>query len=281
MNANKLVYKGFFNKKDVFSVKTKYIRQMKLKAKGFCFEDAVSNMVGEVSSQLKNHKFTTMMLNTFSNSTTLLASQANLIGSVSKYFEYKGDSKSSKKNVFFEDLGFQCGIPSVTLDGTLQDWEDISRRVRTIKELKLGLGWWADELQPIVDNILESYKGKANIEFWGHILDAETLWGNGERTFISGWISKLFLYDRNGNKRESKTETDMLPRGVNKTPFILEETEQQLEIISGFLGMNYDESGISPYIGWYVRNKHFSHFEQLSKHAKITERNPNKCCVIT
>lgn len=241
---------------------------MKLNAKGIFFEDAISNMVRAVSSNCKNQGFIKTMLNTFSTSTptTLLASQANILGSMSKYFEY--------------EIKLQCGIPSLTLEGTLEDWQDVSKRITTIRDLKIGLGWWVDELAPIIDQFIESYKGNVDVAFWGHILDAKTLWGSGGSISISGWISKLFPYDRHGKKRQCETESDMMPRGINKVPFVLEETEQELEIVSGFLGMDVHEGSVSPYIGWYVRERPVSHSEQLSKHAKIAEGKPNRCCTI-
>jgi hypothetical protein len=232
------------------------------------FEDAVTNMIGQISSQCKNQGFVKIMLNTFSTSTpsTFLASQANLMGSVSKYFEY--------------EISLQCGIPSVTLDGTLEDWQEIARRIKYIRELKIGLGWWTDELSSIAEQLIKTYQGEVDIDFWGHILDAGNMWGSGGSISISGWISKLFPYDRHGNKRDKEMDSDMFPRGISKVDFVLDETHQDLEIVSGFLGMDVDQCNtVSPYIGWYIKEKRVSHLEQLSKHASIVER-PDKCCTI-
>lgn len=241
--------------------------KVRLKARGVNFEHALSAMVDQLSERCKNRAFVAIMLNTFSTSTptTLLASQANLMGSVSKYFEY--------------ELKLQCGIPSVALEGTLQDWEEICRRVRVIKEMKIGLGWWADELAPVADALLQTYKGNVDIGFWGHILDEENLWGSDGTRSISGWLSKLFPYDRHGNRRGKQTESDMFPRGVTKMPFELEEAKQQLEIASGFLGIDASGEGVCPYIGWYIREHPVCHLEQLSKHAQIMDGKPG-CCAI-
>ena len=242
--------------------------KLRLKAVGINFEESVSAMVDQISRGCKDQEFVGMMLNTFSTSTsiTFLASQANLMGIVSKYFEY--------------ELKLQCGIPSVTLEGTLQDWNEICRRVRALKHTKLGLGWWADELVPVVDGLLDTYMGNPRIGFWEHILDAKSAWGSGGGTSISGWLSKLFPYDRHGKRIVGDTETDMFPRGVSKVPFELEESEQDLEIASGFLGIEADESCIAPYIGWYIRERPESHSEQLARHAKIVDGKPKGCCVI-
>ena len=243
--------------------------KLKLTAVGMKFEDAISKMVGEISSHCKNQEFIKMMLNTFSTSTqsTLIASHANLMGSMSKYFQY--------------EMTLLCGIPSVTLDGTLEDWAEIARRIRSLRDLKIGLNWWSDELAPVVDQLVKTYQGEVDLNFWGHILDAENMWGSGGTILINGWISKLFPYDRHGKKRQLQTDSDMFSRGISKVAFVLDETHQDLEIVSGFLGMDVDLCGtVSPYIGWYVKEKRVSHSEQLSTHANIVEGLPNKCCTI-
>jgi len=59
-----------------------------------------------------------------------------LMDAVQHYFDYK--------------LVCICGIPTVTLRGTLEDWKDLRARVRALDEL--GLSWWTHALEPLCDH---------------------------------------------------------------------------------------------------------------------------------
>ena len=42
-----------------------------------------------------------------------------------------------------------CGIPTITLEGTQEDWKDLAARVQGFREF--GLELWLDVLSPILD----------------------------------------------------------------------------------------------------------------------------------
>lgn len=41
-----------------------------------------------------------------------------------------------------------CGFPSITIEGTPEDWQDILQRAKLLREYDLE--WWIDELEPIL-----------------------------------------------------------------------------------------------------------------------------------
>ncbi|RHZ80802.1 hypothetical protein Glove_132g225 [Diversispora epigaea] len=67
-----------------------------------------------------------------STNTSITASQIILLDAMKKYFKYK--------------VTFLCGIPKVTLDGTLEDWLHLQEKVAKIRDLGLELDFWLDRL---------------------------------------------------------------------------------------------------------------------------------------
>lgn len=55
---------------------------------------------------------------------------------------------ASMKKYFSYTFKFTCGIPSITLEGTVEDWEDIHGRLKKLKDYELHE--WHDMLDPIL-----------------------------------------------------------------------------------------------------------------------------------
>ena len=77
--------------------------------------------------------FRTWFEPTFSTTTPQdkVVGQLAMMGAMKKFFHYSGMSGT-------------CGIPKVTLLGTLEDWKDIRKRIEKLHEFKLDK--WADGL---------------------------------------------------------------------------------------------------------------------------------------
>ena len=80
-----------------------------------------------------------------------VASQITLMESVKSYFEY-----------IVEYIA--CGIPSITLDGSVEDWKRV--REKTMQLKKYGLEKWIDSLDPILQEFILAADGKPNQIFW-------------------------------------------------------------------------------------------------------------------
>ncbi|MDQ3786021.1 MAG: DUF4419 domain-containing protein [Actinomycetota bacterium] len=91
-------------------------------------------------------------------------------------------------------LIFVCGIPSITLTGTVGDWRKIRARVDTLPEL--GLETWCRSLVPIADQFVRAAGGDVDTAFWRRIHNPVDAYG-GE--VITGWIARLYPYlERDG-----------------------------------------------------------------------------------
>ncbi|HEX6685589.1 MAG TPA: DUF4419 domain-containing protein [Candidatus Limnocylindrales bacterium] len=82
-----------------------------------------------------------------------------------------------------------CGIPSVTLMGTPQDWRKIRQRIDSL--VPFGLEKWCRSLAPIADQFVRAASGDVDTAFWQRIYNPVDAYG-GE--VITGWIARLYPY---------------------------------------------------------------------------------------
>ncbi|WP_437312007.1 DUF4419 domain-containing protein [Sorangium sp. So ce388] len=201
------------------------------------------------------------------------ASEIVLLDAVSSYFKYS-----------FETA---CGIPSITLEGTVEDYRRIRRRVQALSEYDLS--WWTEALLPVVDRFIDAFDGRIDVAFWRSLF--KLLDGSGG-PFITGWINVFFPYldiygdlarnraihkdlafmhleagEREGGSDDLEEYFDSLdrnsmkegdaPSGLSAVSFTWDYYLQQLpmEFLGGFLGIAQDEGTLAlrPAIGWAVR----------------------------
>ena len=177
-----------------------------------------------------------------------------------------------------------CGIPEITLLGTVADWQSIYDRVASLKQYNLG--WWIDRLLPICQEFIDTAQGKPDRDFWQCIYKPQSVYA---AEYITGWLADLFpylqdritkaptirnyLFDLDRCKLPDLTnERDpmgwfgssnngisltALPLGRSQVSFKLtyNATNLDLELIAGFIGVRQDLYGLlQPEIGWGVRD---------------------------
>merc|ERR1712217_548333 len=108
-----------------------------------------------------------------------------------------------------------CGISKVKLLGTLKDWHLLCEKVEALRDYELG--WWVDELVPILDKILKTYTGEeVDKIFWYTIYKQWSTHGSGASTYVNGWITTFFPYI-NDRKRRSFPNLDELRKDASAT----------------------------------------------------------------
>ena len=183
-----------------------------------------------------------------------MVTQATIMESLKSYFEY-----------IIIETG--CGIPQITLTGTTRDWERVLEK--TLKLREFGLGWWVDELEPILKEFIDASKGSPNAEFWQDIvikMRPDMIRG-GEclpinPTYFDGWFLKLMPFDKTGRTPESVLSSHEFRSQIVTTEFkyIIDNEDGtivtiNMELCSGFVGMEQDEEtfGYTPKLGWFIR----------------------------
>ncbi len=206
------------------------------------------------------------VINEFSTSTDIskIAFEISLMDAMSPYFDYVSVEL--------------CGIPEITLEGTVEDWKKVKEKTNELK--KYDLAWWIDELNPILEEFVHTAEGKENQEFWQHIYKYRMLSNRdcGESPeLITGWITKFFPYlklrQTNDNLLEknsflSSKNTNVIPVKLGfhiwefptsissaKIKFIpLLKPAKNMEFIAGMIGISQNSQtfALKPEINWAV-----------------------------
>lgn len=113
----------------------------------------------------------------FSTSTAVerMASQVILLEAHAPYYRYA--------------VSVPCGIPTVTLRGTADDWRAIRRRLDRLPEI--GMEGWAASLWPILDEFVAAAAGAPRRAFWREMITPGASLCN-QRFY--GWLGRLFPY---------------------------------------------------------------------------------------
>ena len=105
---------------------------------------------------------------------------------------------SAMKNYFSFGMETRCGIPSISLLGSEQDWTALRARAEELGNLMLPVfsDYWMPLLLPILDEfVFESYRGHVNHGFWLSMVKLRhNGMGSGYKEFISGWMQIFFPY---------------------------------------------------------------------------------------
>ncbi len=222
------------------------------------FRDQVGAEVGEGRARLIECDFST------TTDLERVASQIVLMDVYAPYFDFY--------------LAAICGIPEVTLLGTVADWRSIRARVDVIAELDLT--WWTRSLAPIADQFVRAASGDADVAFWKRIYNPRDAYG-GEQ--ITGWITRLYPYLQDGGRISTRNpmlalplaeprghdeagpydgpgvRSDAIPAGPSTASVVVEDSTcarvRHVDLDGGVLAVTQDAAGgLMPICGWLLRD---------------------------
>ena len=216
------------------------------------FSDCIAkNTKGELADLMTANFSTTGI-------TERIASQVSLMDVVKKYFIYTRISAS-------------CGIPSITLKGSPEDWQKVLDKVRSLK--KYHLEKWASDLEDILKEFVKASKGKHNTSFWQSIVKKrridqiktgnECLTDPKKITYLDGWFLKFFPNEL-GETPDSVVWNHDMPQEMVRVSFrqVLTDPDSgmpldtiPMQLWAGFVGVEEDAKtyALSPKIGWLAR----------------------------
>lgn len=211
--------------------------------------EAVEKTLGNDLVQLLRADFSTTGLS------ERVASEITILDALKPYFEYI--------------VAFAvCGIPTVTLEGTVEDWDKILQKLEGLKAYQLD--WWVEELSPIITQIKATAAGHIDQTFWMNFFKVHTRDGYGSPKGVDGWITRFFPFDRDGKRQKMwernygsvESAIESLPKQLVQVPFkyqicapdntVLKEYD--MEYWAGFVGIEQDEASfeLCPKIHWWV-----------------------------
>lgn len=87
-----------------------------------------------------------------------------------------------------------CGIPQIVIKGKKEDWEKLKSSFDNLANI-LDMPWWAEQIDPILNEFVNAFEKKYNMEFWKRIYkDVPAGEESGTVPKINGWITKFFPY---------------------------------------------------------------------------------------
>ena len=189
--------------------------------------------------------------------TERIASQVSLMDVVKKYFIYT-------------NIAAGCGIPSITLEGTPDDWQKVLDKVRCLKKYKLEK--WASDLEEILMEFVKASKGKPNKKFWKNIVKKRRVdqmksekgcLPSINSTYLDGWFLKFFPNELGETRDSVMWDVDM-PQEIVRVSFRHVYTDPDtgvpidtipMQLWAGFVGIEEDAKtrALTPKIGWLAR----------------------------
>ncbi|EFA78133.1 hypothetical protein PPL_08782 [Heterostelium album PN500] len=107
---------------------------------------------------------------------------------------------ATMKNFFQFKYQLCCGLPSVTLLGSVEDWKSLKDKAQRLVEFDVGeqklMSKWSAMLLPILDQFIQSVNGKPDISWWNRI--ANYVGGGSGPTWLSGWITAFTVFSPEG-----------------------------------------------------------------------------------
>lgn len=205
---------------------------------------------------------------------------------------------------YFEYIMYAgCGIPSITLTGTTDDWSKLRERAQRFAEF--GLEEWINALDPILKEFVDAKNGTVSGDFWKSMFRYHsgsgpavmTGWANvlfpyfkdfhseqlHPNPYLSDWRDRLIIDDR---QHWSERWEDPQGVGIAAIPSCFTSVpltvfwgtkETKMRLIGGLLGVSQDDESldVEPQCGWVVAYEEpvdpLSGFYQRLEDRKSTE----------
>ncbi|KAI0356038.1 hypothetical protein OH77DRAFT_1520601 [Trametes cingulata] len=103
---------------------------------------------------------------------------------------------STLKEYFTYTFRIICGIPSVTLEGTKDDWQRLVDRLDRLPELGEEPTTWAAMLRPILSRFVRAFDGEPDVAFWSHVVHRmNAMCGQDD---MNGWLAAFCVWSPKG-----------------------------------------------------------------------------------
>ena len=250
-NDSEYLRKKFVNFKG--KKELKFVRIGRNTSDVYKYKDGIIEELCEQISENVGSEIVDILTPDFSTSTkeTIIAGKASIMSTFKKYFKYHG-------------FMCTCGIPYIILEGTIEDWEKILKKLKFLSKYE----FYTEKMEKNIEEIIETKKGNINLDFWRHIImetkenvRVEKCMGvTKEKNVIRGWICDFYpTLDKN-----VEANSYNLVKEVNEVPITIEFEEtgetKKAEIIAGILDLEQDPETfiVEPIVKYYF-SFHVSH----------------------
>jgi hypothetical protein len=169
-----------------------------------------------------------------------------------RYFSYK--------------FSLRCGIPSVTLEGSKGDWEQMLSRIDKLESFGAEPTAWAAMIRPILRRFMGAFDGSPDVDFWSRVCHYHS--GGSGPTYLSGWIIAFCVWDSTGKWQgpalsgPQKTFRKSVPTlsldGVQYTPIDSNNVPPahcEVDVLLDDNGVKFDCAMVSGHMGCMVEGE--------------------------
>jgi hypothetical protein len=221
------------------------------------FSSFFNNIGLEIAKNVKVPEYVDGVTADFTTTTAIqkIVSQITLMSSVQAYFNFT--------------LCGGCGIPAIEMKGTEDDWKKLLSKLKVLKtllepitdDIKLKEEWWS-LVTKIFENLLETYRGQPDEDWWSRIMTYERPYGSGSYLSsgpprYSGWIVE-FLKGAVGD--DIGILLGDFPSAIVTVPLGILDLETRVQdmsaLVAGMVGVTVHESvgndrvTVEPFQGW-------------------------------
>ncbi len=218
-----------------------------------------SRGVGQFSEQIKDHigeEMYGVIVRDFSTTSLVdrVACKVSLMKTMDQYFSYGWST--------------MCGIPTFTLEGSVDDWQKVRDGVDGLSSIDPDLSWWTDPLKSFCDQFTAASAGHANQDFWRSFFNDK---GGSGGPYYSGHMLTLFPYLKSQDEAKRNPYMDNpnptgswggLTMGSFSTSLSVVDFEwdyygtiYNMQLAGGVLGASEVQGTLRPQIGWAVLEK--------------------------
>ncbi|EQC29320.1 hypothetical protein SDRG_12989 [Saprolegnia diclina VS20] len=209
-------------------------------------------MIDEMRAHLVDPTLADVLLPNFTTTTLHDRITASILtmATMKKFFDYK--------------ILISCGIPTVTLRGSVDDWQQIRSRIEHFRAYGDRMQTWVNLLSGVLDQFVAAARGEPDTAFWQTIYHS-TYQGCGQR-YVSGWMSVFAVFNKQGRWQGDERTTssgktslypiiaaDALPPGYGTVDVEIDEIGVKTNAIMLAGHMAYaiqDNNTIVPQLGW-------------------------------
>lgn len=180
---------------------------------------------------------------------SLAVGQLSIMSTMKHYFSYRG-------------MVCGCGIPYITIEGSVEDWQKILEKLNNLNKYKFE--WFTEDVSPIIEKIIQTKLGNVDKKFWKDMIRVKDGRGFYDPSRVDGWFTKFFPFDDEGSRNYgSISDGDDLQNEMLSIPFILDviypdkTIRKNCIIYAGFVGLtqNKENGSFKPEIGWLIKEK--------------------------
>ena len=226
---------------------------------GIDYEKFFRDMAEVIQSNIKVKNYVRSIRSDFTTSTEThqIVSEITVMSSMQEFFEY--------------EMMTMCGIPFVEMEGTEEDWVKLKSKVLELKKILQPIQWsiglttaWWMKIEVICDNLLDTYHGDGDKEWWSKIFSSSSYEGSSKSgddpyTTYDGWFLNDLLNISVRKNKFSRHSFESIPSGLVSVPLIFNDPnghETKGAIVSGIAGIKIDGTRKVPVVssthGWAI-----------------------------